>query len=124
MLQEFPTVSLDFTNKTNKNQTKQNNGELEAVQDKPFDELLMFIAAGKDSALPRTRKREVSSAPLADSNVQVPLSVRLSVICRITVHRSLNFPNSSKSSNLSKGFVLSEKSDVFQVAVSGGNVAE
>ena len=54
----------------------------------PFDEL--FIAAGMDSALPWTRKREVSSAPLADLNVRVP------VFQFVSVHLQNNRSSESK----------------------------
>ena len=66
------------TNNNNKKQTKnkQTKWGTGAVQDKPFDELLMFIV-GKDSALfSGLWKLEVARP--SDSNVRAPLSVRLS----------------------------------------------
>ena len=85
------------TTTTTRNKQKQKWGT-GAVRDKPFVELLMFINVGKDSPLFSGLWFKCSSSSFSSF-----------VIWRISARRNLNCQNSSKSLNLSKGFVLSRK---------------
>ena len=88
-----------------KKQTNKKRGT-GAVQDKPFDELLMFIV-GKDSALFSGLSKTGGSAPFRFKCSSSSFSSF--VIWRISARRNLNCQNSSESLNLSKGFVLPRK---------------